>query len=99
MAFIQTIAFSTSRMDEMQKVMDAFTEAQSAASPGLIGTRVLKDRDNDNAYLVIAEFENYELAMQNSARPETNEMAQKMGELTDGPPTYGNYDLVREETV
>jgi hypothetical protein len=47
--------------------------------------------------MVIAEFESYELAMENSARPETDAFAKKMAEMTDGPPTFGNYDLLHED--
>jgi quinol monooxygenase YgiN len=95
--FIQTISFTSSRMDEMQAVMDEYSTQSRADAPGFIRSTVLKDRDRSNAYLVIAEFESYELAMQNSARPETDAMAKKMGELVDGEVTYGNYDVIAEE--
>src|SRR5437773_9620269 len=38
-------------------------------------------------------FDSYELAMENSNRPETHALARKMSELVDCPPTYGNYDV------
>ena len=100
MTFIQTISFSTSRMDEMQALMETFGNVahhQGGSVPGLLATRVVKDRDRENAYMVIVEFESYELAMENSARPETDAFAREMAELSDGPPTFGNYDLVYEE--
>jgi len=97
MTFIQTISFSTSRIDEMQKLMERWDQEQSEPAPGFRGLKLLKDRDNENAYLVIAEFENYELAMENSNRPETDAYAKEMGELTDGPMTYGNYDVIAEQ--
>ncbi len=97
MVFIQTISFSTSRYDEMQQMMDEFDEQQGAQSPGFKGLKILKDRDNENAYLIVAEFESYELAMENSARPETDAFAKRMAELSEGAPTFGNYDLVHEE--
>jgi hypothetical protein len=62
-----------------------------------VGTRVLRDRDNPNAFMVIAEFESYETAMENSNKPEVGEFAKRMGELTDGPTTYGNYDDMSSE--
>ena len=98
MVFIQTISFSTSRYDEMQKMMDEFEEQQGAQSPGFRGLKILKDRDNANAYLIVAEFDSYEQAMENSARPETDAFAKKMAEMSDGAPSFGNYDLVHEET-
>jgi quinol monooxygenase YgiN len=96
-AFIQTISFSSSRMDELQKVMQEWDEQQTEPAPGFVGTRVLKDRDTEGRFMVIAEFENYDMAMQNSARPETDAFAKRMAELCDGPPSFGNYDLIRED--
>lgn len=98
MVFIQTISFSTSRYDEMQKMMDEFDEQQGAQSPGFRGLKILKDRDNEGRFLVVAEFESYEQAMENSARPETDAFAKKMAEMSDAAPSFGNYDLVHEET-
>jgi quinol monooxygenase YgiN len=96
MTFIQTISFSTGRMDEMQKLMQRWDQEQADPAPGFRGLKILKDRDNENAYMVIAEFESYEQAMENSNRPETDAFAKEMGTLTDGPMTYGNYDEVTE---
>jgi quinol monooxygenase YgiN len=96
MNFIQTISFTTARMDEMQKLMDSFA-SEPQSRPGFLGAKVVKDRDRENAYMVIAEFESYELAMENSARPETGSFAKQMAEMSDGPPTFSNYDLVNED--
>jgi quinol monooxygenase YgiN len=100
MNFVQTISFTTSRMDEMQQLMDSFGEENLAdqADRGFVRSQVLKDRDHENAYTVVAEFASYEQAMENSGRPETDAFAKKMAELCDGPPTFGNYDVVNEET-
>jgi hypothetical protein len=99
MTFIQTVSFSTSRFDEMQKMMDEFSEANDPAAPGFRSIKVLKDRDRENAYMVVAEFDSYELAMENSGRPETDAFAKRMSEMSDAPPSFGNYDLVHEETA
>jgi hypothetical protein len=64
--------------------------------PGFVGLKVLKDRDRENSFLVIAEFESYDLAMQNSARPEVDAFNKEMMALADGPPTFGNYDVIDE---
>ncbi len=98
MTFIQTVSFSSSRFDEMQKLMDEWEAAQPASStPGFVSTKVVRDRDRENAFMVIAEFESYEAAMENSNKPETGAFAARMGELTDGPPTFGNYDVMSSE--
>jgi quinol monooxygenase YgiN len=93
--FVQTISFTTSRVDELRQLADQY-DRDSPNAPGFLGSKILRDRDRENAYLIVAEFENYELAMENSNRPETDAFARKMGELLDGPPQYGNYDVIDE---
>ena len=96
MAFVQTILFTTSRVDEIKAMGDDYEREQGGQAPGFRGSRILKDRDRENAYVIIAEFESYELAMENSQRPETDAFAQRMSELVDGEVTYGNYDVIDE---
>jgi quinol monooxygenase YgiN len=98
MKFVQTISFTTARMDEMQALMDAF-DNEPGSRAGFLGAKVLKDRDRENTYVVVAEFETYELAMENSARPETDAFAKQMAELSDGSPTFANYDLIHEDSA
>jgi hypothetical protein len=96
MRFVQTIWFSTDRFDEMQALMDRWTEeGNRGKAPGLIRTTVAKDRDHDGMYLVIAEFEDYEQAMKNSERPETDAYAREMATMANGEPSFGNFDVVR----
>ena len=45
---------------------------------------------------MVAEFESYDLAMLNSARPEVDAFNKEMMALSDGPPTFGNYDVIDE---
>ena len=96
MAFVQTISFTTSQLDEITALEREYEGEQGAQAPGYRSTRILKDRDQENGYMVVAEFDSYELAMENSARPETDAFAKKMSELVDGPVTYGNYDVIGE---
>lgn len=101
MGFVQTISFTSTRMDEMQRLMDEFSNenlAQEVEDHGFLRSQVLRDRDRENAYVVVAEFATVEQAMANSARPETDAFAKRMAELCDGPPTFGNYDVIQEET-
>jgi quinol monooxygenase YgiN len=98
MAFVQTVSFKTSRIDEMQKLLTEFSEQRGEAQvPGFRGTKLLKDRDNEGSFLVLADFVSYELAMKNSARPDTDAFAKRMAEMSDATPTYGNYDLIQED--
>jgi len=94
MAFVQTISFTTSRIDDISAMGTEFDREQGGQAPGFRGTRILRDRGRANAYMVVAEFDSYELAMENSARPETDAFARRMAELVEGEVTYGNYDVV-----
>ena len=96
MKFVQTIAWKTSRPDEMKALADRFQTENPDPGPGFVGLKMLKDRDQENGYLMIAEFENYDLAMQNSARPEVDAFSKEMMALADGPPVFGNYDVIDE---
>lgn len=97
MTFVQTISFTTSNIEEIQKMSEEYRREQGDRAPGFRRNWVMKDRDNPNHYLISVEFDSYEKAMENSARPETDAFAKKMRELIDGEPEYGNYDLISEE--
>ena len=95
MKFVQTIEYQTSRIDEVQAVLDdyrASTEGRRTVARGTICV----DRDRPNTYVSIIEFPSYEEAMKNSELPETAAMAEQMGKLCDGPPIFRNLDVVRE---
>jgi len=85
-----------SRIREIAAMGQEYEREQGGQAPGYRSTRILKDRDRENAYMVVAEFDSYALAMENSGRPETDAFARKMAELVEGQPTYGNYDVIDE---
>jgi hypothetical protein len=91
--FVQIIEFTTSRFDEGQKLIEAYrekTKGRRAAGRGM----TLRDRDNPNKYFSVVEFDSYEEAMRNNELPETQEVAAKLAELTDGPTVFHNLDVV-----
>lgn len=90
--FVQIIQYTTSRIEEVE----ALGREQAAQRGPDAGIRVVAtaDRDHPNQYLVIAEFDSYEAAMENSNRPETAEFAAAMAKLCDGPPTFYNLDVM-----
>jgi hypothetical protein len=96
MTFIQIIEYRTSRIDEINDLMDQW----SASNPGVTGRSVqVSDRDAAGTYLQIVEFPSYEQAMANSARPETDAFAKAMTALCDGAPTFRNLDVIREDSA
>jgi hypothetical protein len=80
----------------MLAAIDRFFAEHPEPGPGFLGAKVLKDRERANTYLVVAEFESYDLAMQNSARPEIGRLNQELMRLADVPPTFTNYDVIDE---
>jgi hypothetical protein len=98
MAFVQIIDFRTSKMDEMRKLEE---EWEAAAGPESAARRVITcaDRDDAGRYLQVVFFDSYESAMENSNLPVTQEFAQKMMALGDGPPSFHNLDVVDDRTM
>jgi acetolactate synthase small subunit len=94
MGFVQIIEYKTQRFDEVKALVDKFRANLPDSATAPVRGTVTKDRDRPDTYLSIIEFESYEKAMENSNRPETSEMAQAMGALCDGPPTFYNLDVV-----
>jgi hypothetical protein len=98
MAFVQIIDFRTSKMDEMRKLEEEWVAAAGAESRA---HRVITgaDRDDEGRYLQVVFFDSYESAMENSNLPVTQEFAQRMMALSDGPPTFHNLDVINDRTI
>ncbi len=94
MTFIQLIEFSTSRVTEIEELVDQWISQTQGRRLARRGTTTA-DRDRPGVYVQIVEFPSYEEAMANSQLPETAEMAQRLGKLCDGPPVFRNLDVRR----
>jgi len=102
--FSQTISFKCSdeNLKTIMEMMADWDEKQADNDiMGYMGTHLLADRDNPGHYMVVAEFGTvdpevsaYDEAMRNNERPETQEFAAKMTEITDGEPVFNNYDEI-----
>jgi hypothetical protein len=95
MRFIQIIEFTTSRLDDLNALLDQWLDQTEGKRTATRGTQT-RDRDRANTYVQIVEFPSYEEAMTNSDLPETTEFAARMAELCDQPPTFRNLDVTRE---
>lgn len=89
--FIQVIQAKTSRADDVRALTQEWNDVPDDDSGFLGGTFGVTD---DGDFLGVVRFESKEKAMANSARPETDAMAQRMAELMDGPPTFQDCDDV-----
>jgi hypothetical protein len=96
--FVQVIEFRTDRIDEVNALIDEWiktSEEWRTPTRGTLGS----DRDQPGTYIQIVEFPSYELAMENSNRPETGEFASRLAALCLGEATFRNLDVVRSETM
>jgi hypothetical protein len=96
--FIQIIEYTTTRIDELNAALDGWLDATKGKRAATRGVQT-KDRDAANTYLQIVEFPSHEQAMANSDLPETSRFAAKLASLCDGPPTFRNLDVLREEQM
>ena len=95
MRFIQIIEYRTSRPDELKAVVEAHRPSLNDGSLAVRGTAT-QDREDPTLYRNIVEFESWEAAQQNSARPEISAFAQAMMAVCDGPPTFYNLDVIED---
>jgi quinol monooxygenase YgiN len=95
MAFVQIIEMRTKNYKELQALGDEFfaaTEGKRTVRRSL----VTRDRNDPDRYLILAFFDSYESAMENSNLPETAAFAEKQMPLVDGPPTFYDLDIIEE---
>ncbi|OIK03056.1 SnoaL-like polyketide cyclase [Streptomyces sp. MUSC 14] len=98
MTFVQLIECRTSRLDEMNRLLDdwvAQTKGRRTATHALVG----KDRSDASHIVEFVEFPSYEEAMRNSNLPETDRVFQGLLALCDGMPTFTDLDVVRDERL
>lgn len=96
--FVQTIEFTTTHIDEFNEKLDAWLAATAGKRTALRGLEA-RDRDRENTYMQVVEFPSYIEAMQNSNLPETTRFAEELASLCDGPATFHNLDLLREDDM
>ena len=97
MAFIQIIQFQTDRMEEGRKHVDEYlaaTEGRRTVQRSIL----CRERDKPDHYVNIVFFDSYESAMENSAMPETGELAAKLAQLSTGEQTFLNLEVVFEQS-
>ncbi|MEY2421114.1 MAG: hypothetical protein QOI95_1181 [Acidimicrobiaceae bacterium] len=98
MKFIQIIEFKTKDIDAFTKTVDDFLKETEGTRTATRGVQV-QDRDAADTYMQIVEFPSYEAAMENSNNPATADFAARLAKLCDGPPTFRNLDVLRDETM
>jgi quinol monooxygenase YgiN len=98
MRFMQIIEMKTSRRDEVQALIDDWrttTAGRRTAQRALTG----RDHQQNDVYVMVVEFPSHEAAMTNSDLPETRELAERLAKLCDAPPTFRNFDIIRQDDL
>ena len=94
MPFVQIIRFQSSKLAEMQALLDDWAAAETDGSVRRV--LVCRDRNNPDQHAHLAFFDSYESAMAHSDLPQTQAFAARMSELVDGPPTFYDLDIERD---
>ena len=97
MAFVQIIEMHTKHYEELQALGNEFFAATEGTRT-LQRSVVTRDRNDADRYLILAFFDSYESAMENSNLPETAAFAEKQMPLLDGPPTFHDLDVIEDRT-
>ena len=98
MAFVQIIQFQSSKIDEMVKLGDEY-EAAIGSDNKARRAMITEDRDNPGTYFQMVFFDSHDEAMANSNHPATQKIAEGMGKLADGDPTFYNLDVVEDRKL
>lgn len=98
MEFIQMIEITTTKLDEIQSLMDEWVTA-TEGKRRTQGSVLTADRDRPHTYVQIVRFPSYEAAMANSDLPETGHFAERLVKLCDVPPVFRNLDVQREDEL
>ena len=97
MEFIQIIECRTERVDELRALEDEWRTATEGKRT-LRRSIVTRDRKDPNRYLILAFFDSYESAMENSNLPETNEFGQRQASLLDAPMVFTDLDVIEDRS-
>lgn len=98
MAFIQIIECQTDRYEEMMALEQEWQQATEGKRT-LRRTIVARDRNDPKRHLVLAFFDSYDSAMENSNLPETTEFGQKQQALLDAPATFTDLDVLEDREM
>lgn len=95
MEFIQLVDAHTDHFDEIR----AASEEWEAATAGRRTSRrsiTTRDRNDPRRFVIVAFFDSYESAMENSNLPETQALSEKLSGLVDGPVVFHDLDVIED---
>ncbi|MGZ5366161.1 MAG: hypothetical protein ACXWDC_01830 [Aeromicrobium sp.] len=95
MEFIQLVDARTDHFDEISAASMEWEEATTGrrTSRRTITTR---DHNDPRRFVILAFFDSYESAMENSNLPETQALSEKLSGLVDGPVVFHDLDVIED---
>jgi hypothetical protein len=96
MAFVQIMAYTTSRRVEMDAALEQWLEDTRDVRRAR-KRLLLRDRDQERRYCEVVFFDSYEDAMHNSTLPATGELSRAFAELVDDGFHFQNFDVLADE--
>lgn len=96
MAFLQIMTFRTSEIDAASQIHDQWRQATEGKRT-LRREVLARDLDNPGRYVVLAYFDSYESAMQNSQLPETQHAAEQFEKLSEEPMSFRNLEVLDDQ--
>ncbi len=95
MAFVQIMELSTSNPDALMALDKQWREATEGKRT-LRRSVVARDRNDPKRHVILAFFDSYESAMDNSELPETQKFAAQFEAFTDGQVTFSDFDVIED---
>jgi quinol monooxygenase YgiN len=95
MTFIQIVEMRSTDIDELKALYERWEQA-TAGTATLRRSLLTQDRNDPHQVTVIAFFDSYEAAMQNSELPETTALAREAAALAEGPMAFRDLDVLDE---
>lgn len=97
MAFVQIMECRTTKPDEIQAMDDEWEKATT--DKRTVRRSILtQDRNDPNRYVILAFFDSYESAMENSNLPETQEFAERYNKLLDAPMVFHDLEVIEDRS-
>ena len=97
MEFIQIIEGRSGKLDELMALENEWRQATEGKRT-LRRSILTRDRNDSQRYLILAFFDSYESAMENSNLPETTAFGQKQAALLEAPPVFTDLDVVADSS-
>ncbi len=97
MSFIQILETRIADIDELTALYEQW-ERKTEGRRTIQRSLVTRDRNDHDRLTIVAFFDSYEAAMQNSDLPETAALAEKVAALTRGRMVFHDLDVLHDRS-